>query len=157
MAKRPLYLATCIYGIPFIFLGTAAGNAIVFAENIVLASGNEVENGPVRGIAVGVITFACLLHAMSRTGGIWLNNFFGSVKFLMLFALFVMGVAYAAGRFGGSNATAAENLNIHKSFAGAATSSYGYAEAFLAIIFAVGGFNQGNYVSVSRMRAQLRC
>ncbi|KIW96185.1 uncharacterized protein Z519_03252 [Cladophialophora bantiana CBS 173.52] len=146
MVKRPLYLATCIYGIPFIFLGTAAGNAIVFAENIMQAAGKEAMNASVRGIAVSVITFACLLHAISRTGGVWLNNFFGAVKFVMLLVLFILGVVYAAGGFGGSDETAAKNLNVHKSFAGAATSSYGYAEAFLAIIFAIGGFNQANYV-----------
>ncbi|OAL26972.1 hypothetical protein AYO22_03916 [Fonsecaea multimorphosa] len=146
MVKRPLYLATCIYGIPFICLGTAAGNAIVFAENIMLASGKKAVNGSVRGIAIGVMTFACLLHATSRTGGVWLNNFFGTVKFFMLIALFILGVVYAAGGFGGNDQTAANNLSVHNSFKGAATSSYGYAEAFLGIIFAIGGFNQANYV-----------
>ncbi|OAP58286.1 hypothetical protein AYL99_07376 [Fonsecaea erecta] len=146
MVKRPLYLATCIYGIPFICLGTAAGNAIIFAENIMLASGKEAMNGSVRGIAIGVVTFACLLHAISRTGGVWLNNFFGTVKFLMLLVLFVLGVVYAGGGLGGNDETAADNLSVHHSFAGAATSSYGYAEAFLGIIFAIGGFNQANYV-----------
>ncbi|OAG40293.1 hypothetical protein AYO21_05384 [Fonsecaea monophora] len=146
MVKRPLYLATCVYGIPFICLGTAAGNAIVFAENIMLASGKEAINGSVRGIAVGVITFACLLHAISRTGGVWLNNVFGTVKFIMLLLMFILGVVYAGGRLGGNDEIAADNLNVHKSFANAATSSYGYAEAFLGIIFAIGGFNQANYV-----------
>ncbi|OAL26463.1 hypothetical protein AYO20_10131 [Fonsecaea nubica] len=146
MVKRPLYLATCVYGIPFICLGTAAGNAIVFAENIMLASGKEAINGSVRGIAIGVITFACLLHAISRTGGVWLNNVFGTVKFIMLLLMFILGVVYAGGRLGGNDEIAADNLNVHKSFANAATSSYGYAEAFLGIIFAIGGFNQANYV-----------
>ena len=148
MVKKPLYLTHCLYGIPFIVLGTAAGNAVVFGENIMLASGKEVNNGTVRAIALGVITFACFLHAISRSGGIWLNNIFGSIKFLMLLTLFIVGVAYSAGRFGGNNSVAAENLNVHHAFAGASTSSYGYAEAFLAIIFAIGGFNQANYVGI---------
>jgi amino acid transporter len=152
MCKRPLYLATCVYGIPFICLGTMAGNSILFAESIIEACGYVPSNGAVRGLAIAVGTLACLLHAVWRKGGIYLNNAFGMIKIAMLIMLFVVGIASRAGAFKSSQfETPAEivneNLAASKAFSGASTDSYGYAEAFLAIIFAYGGFNQANYVS----------
>jgi amino acid transporter len=152
MCKRPRYLATCVYGIPFICLGNVSGNCILFAESIIEACGKVPTNITTRALAIGVATFACLVHAVWRKGGIYLNNAFGFVKIAMLVMLFVVGIASAAGAFKGNQfekpaEVAKENFNVHKAFSGASAESYGYAEAFLAIIFAFGGFNQANYVS----------
>jgi len=149
MIKSPKRLATCLYGIPFIIIGTAAGNALICAECLLRTSGSEPSKAAVRGLAVGIATFACLLHATSRTGGIYLFNIFGVVKVCMLVTMFVLGMAFAGGGFGGPNNIASDNLSIHKSTANALDSAYGYAEAFLAVLFAFGGFNQATYVSQS--------
>jgi amino acid transporter len=116
-------------------------------------------NGEVRAVAIGVATFACLVHAVWRKGGIYLNNAFGFVKIAMLIMLFVVGIASAAGAFKGNQfekpaEVVKENFGVHKAFSGASTDSYGYAEAFLAIIFAFGGFNQANYVSAFVLSTQ---
>lgn len=88
---------------------------------------------------------------MWRRGGLYLNNFFGLVKIAILLMLFIVGVASAAGAIRadgkGSEAVAKANFNPETSFKDRAAGSNGYAEAFLAIIFAYGGFNQANYVS----------
>lgn len=76
-----------------------------------------------------------------------MNNCFGAVKLVMLFVVFVMGVIYAAGGLGGSNEVAAANLSVHNSTKNPLHGAYGYAEAFLAVLFAYGGFNQATYVS----------
>lgn len=148
MIKSPKFLATCLYGIPFIVLGTAAGNALVFAISIFRAAGIAIPNDyTVRGLAIGVITFCCFMHGFWRRGGVILNNCFGAVKLVMLFVVFVMGVIYAAGGLGGSNEVAAANLSVHNSTKNPLHGAYGYAEAFLAVLFAYGGFNQATYVS----------
>lgn len=147
MIKSPKRLATCLYGIPFIILGTPAGNALICAECLLRASGTTTSAGAVRGVAIGIASFACLLHATSRTGGIYLFNIFGIIKIGMLLAMFGLGAAFAGGAFGGSTAVVSENLSIHNSTASALGSAYGYAEAFLAVLFAFGGFNQATYVS----------
>lgn len=148
LIKKPPFLATCLYGIPFIVLGTAAGNALVFAISILRAAGITNPNDyAVRGLAIGIITFCCFVHSFWRKGGVFLNNCFGFVKVVILFVMFVTGVAYAAGRFGGSNQIAAQNLSVHNSTKDPLDSAYGYAEAFLAVLFAYGGFNQATYVS----------
>lgn len=68
--------------------------------------------------------------------------------------LFIVGVVSTAGAAKSdevvdAGAVAKENFDPNKSFADHAVSSYGYTEAFLGIIFAYGGFNQANYVSIS--------
>ena len=147
---RSQLLATCLYGIPFICLGNMAGNAIVFGENIMIACGSaDPTNGLVRVIAVGVATFACALHIVSRWVGIALNNFFGSVKAAMLLMLIIAGIiSFAGGLSVKTIDTAKDNYGAHGNFDSASRSSYGYAASFLSVIFAYGGFNQANYVSM---------
>jgi len=125
-----------------------AGNAIVFAESVLNAAGRPLNNAEVRGVAVAVATSACLLHAGSRKWGIRVNNAFGILKLAILVLMFILGVAYASGRIGGSDKVASENLNVHTSLKSPSSTTYGYLEAFLAILFSIGGFNQANYVSV---------
>lgn len=147
MIKKPKSLATCLFGIPFIVLATPAGNSLIFANSALQAAGYVPSDASVRGTAVGVASFACLLHTVWRSGGIYLNNFFGAVKACILIVMFALGVAYAGGAFGGSNSTASQNLSIHNSTKDPLNSTFGYAEAFLAVLFAYGGFNQATYVS----------
>jgi amino acid transporter len=107
----------------------------------------DPRNGPVRGIAVGVATFACALHIVSRWVGIALNNFFGSVKAAMLLMLIIVGIiSFAGGLSVKTIDTAKENYGQQGDFSSASQSSYGYAASFLSVIFAYGGFNQANYV-----------
>lgn len=153
LCKKPHFLATCLFGIPFIFLGTAAGNAIIFAENVIRASDKDPTNNEVRGVAIAVITFSCLIHVFWRRGGLYLNNLFGLVKVALLLMLFIVGILSAAGAIKNngksSESVAEESFDPEKSFKDRAVGSYGYTVAFLAIIFAYGGFNQANYVGSS--------
>lgn len=128
-----------------------AGNAISFGLNILIACGSDnPSNEAVRGVAIGVATFACSLHIVSKKVGIALNNFFGSVKAMILLMLIIVGILSFAGALPEkTNATAKANFGSHGSFGQANTSSYGYASSFLSVIFAYGGFNQANYVRVS--------
>lgn len=150
--QRSQLFATCLYGIPFICLGNMAGNAIFFGLNIQIACGvNDPSNGAVRAVAIGVATFACSLHILSRWWGIALNNFFGSVKAAILVMLIVVGIVSFAGGFQQkTKPTAVENFG-NNGFGTAETSSNGYASSFLSVIFAYGGFNQANYVCPDHM------
>ena len=167
LCPKPTFLATCLYGIPFIILGNTAGNAIVFAENALLAAERTPTNAETRGIAIAAITFACLIHAVWRRGGLYLNNVFGLMKAALLLMLFIVGVVSAAGgikRSGGGAAAGGnvpqENFDVKTSFQNRAGSAYGCTEAFLGIIFTYGGFNQANYVrrppSTHNMRPSLK-
>lgn len=158
LLKTPTRLATCLYGIPFIVLGTAAGNAMVCAQCLLRASGGEPSKAAVRGLAIGLASVACLVHAGWRTGGVYLFNVFGIIKIGIMLTMFVLGVAFAAGSLGGSNEVASSNLSVNTSTKGALDSPFGYAESFLAVLFAFGGFNQATYVlgEVERPRRRFK-
>jgi len=149
--QRSQLFATCLYGIPFIILGNMAGNAISFGLNIMNACGIDTpSNAAVRAIAAGVTTFACLLHIVPRWRGIALNNFFGSVKTIILLMLIIVGIVSFAGALPQkTKPTAEDNFGKHGGFGLAETSSYGYASSFLSVVSAYGGFNQANYVCTS--------
>jgi len=138
---------TCIFAMAYIILGNMAGNCLIFGIRILEAADVPASNSTVRGIAVAVATFACLIHSFSRRGGIWLGNVLAAIKVLMLLVIIVTGICAWAGAFK-TKTYANENLAIDRSFKNPATDSYGYARGFLAVIFAWSGFDQPNYVSV---------
>ncbi|OCL12418.1 amino acid transporter [Glonium stellatum] len=151
--KKPAYrhktvaLSACVYGLTFILLGNMSGNCIVFAIRTFQAADIPASNGPVRGLAIGIATLACFVHAFSRRGGIWLGNLLAFIKVLILLLIIVTGICAYAGVFHTrARDTASDNLSTKHAFADAASDPYGYAQAFLAIIFAYAGFEQPNSV-----------
>lgn len=146
MLKRPLFLATCLFGIAFIVLENSAHNAIVFAHNVLNASHAKVTPGRIVAIAMAVNTFCCLLHAISRRWGIIMNNAFGTVKFLILVFIIIIGLIWI------NRDVAKSNFDVSTSFstANSPRSPYRYAEAFMFIIFPYGAFHQVNYVRLTR-------
>lgn len=147
-AYRPriVQLVTCIYGLTYVTLSNVAGNCLIFGTSVLMAANRPVANGAVRAIAISMATIACSVHAFSRRGGIYLGNIFALVKVLILLLIFVTAMCAVGGVFH-SPTYGEENLGIRNSFANASTDSYGYAQGFLAILFAFTGFEQPNYVS----------
>lgn len=147
--RRPRFLAVCLFGIVYIALGNAAGNAIYFGELVLAAAGIKDSHDAARGIAIAVTTFACLIHGIWRRGGIMLNNVFAIVKIGILLLVILLGFIALGDHFerdGQTQNFASENLKPNTAFADAPTVTYGYVESFLAVIFAYGGYNQANYV-----------
>ncbi|OLN96985.1 High-affinity methionine permease 7 [Colletotrichum chlorophyti] len=152
--KNTILLSTCIFGISFVVLGNMAGNSIHFAMRVLEAAGVEPENGPVRGIAIAVATFACGIHATSRRFGILLNNTLAVVKIMIMLLIIVTAIIVGAGGLPKSENYIIENTSTKNSFRDASSDANGYAQAFLAIIFSFSGFEQPNYVlgEISRPR-----
>ncbi|KAH6877147.1 amino acid permease-domain-containing protein [Thelonectria olida] len=139
-------LSTCLFGVVFICLGNMAGNSISFAMRILGAAGNEdPSNGAVRGIALAAAVITCFIHTISRRGGIFLNNLLAIVKIMILLLIIVVAIIVAAGGLDTSNVIGT-NTKPSKAFDNALSDANGYAQAFLAIIFAFSGFEQPNYV-----------
>lgn len=145
--ENTVLLSTTVYGITFLLLGSMAGNCINFAIRCLEAGDLEVTHGKVAGIAISVATAACFIHAFSRRGGIWLSNAFALIKILLLLLIIIVGLCAFGGVFHTKARDIAQNnLAASKAFSNAASDSYGYAQAFLAIIFAYSGFEQPNAV-----------
>jgi hypothetical protein len=121
-------------------------NAIAFATAVIEAAGqldHPNREAIIRGIAIGTAAAACFLHGVWRQGGIYLNNLLAVVKIAILLLMFILGMlAYGKVFSHASDHQFPAPIPATESKAGA----YTYAESFLAIIFAFGGFNQANYV-----------
>ena len=61
------------------------------------AAGVTGNDSAVRGLAAMALTFACVLHALWRKGGIILNNLLAFVKVSILLAIIIIGFAASAG------------------------------------------------------------
>lgn len=152
--KRPPFLSTCVFGVLFVLTGTIAMNALSFGIHIQEAADQPVENFASRGIAIAAVTFALILHGTWRQAGILLNNTFAFIKILMLLLVIITGFSSWGGAFPSpaanakSPGVAAWNFSVHNSFNNTTQNPSGFAESFLAVIFAYPGFNQANYVSV---------
>lgn len=137
-----LYFA-CLYGISFICLGNMAGNSISFAVRAYQAThpgtlASEVDGPTVRGIAIAVATATCFTHAISRRGGILLNNVLALVKVGILLLIVITAIVVAAKGFkdGEGNPVAnviGDNTGGSNAFAEASNEANGYAHAFLSI------------------------
>lgn len=144
MYPKPRFLATCVYAFVFISVGNTAGNALTFAENFLMmaGAGQDPNFEVVRGVAVGVITLACLLHTTWRAGGIAVNNVLAIIKVGIL--LVVIGSGFAA--YAGAFPTVKQQNSFSSGADWAPVKPHGYAQAFLYIVFSYGGCMNANYV-----------
>lgn len=157
LLKKPNFFASCVYGVTFVLIGNAAANALSFATHVLTAAGyTELSSSTIspskqvgnwdRGIALGTMTIVCLMHGIWRRLGIAVNNVFAFVKLLLLLLIIILGFLSIGGTVFNTKSPAATNLSPNNSFKGVEKGAYGYANAYLSIVFAFGGFNQGNYV-----------
>jgi amino acid transporter len=135
-----------VFGISFLVFGNTATNSVAFAVASMQAAGVTSTAAKIVGIAIAVNTFSCLLHAMSRKYGIWLNNLLGTLKMLMLVLMVIIGFVFL------DRTVSDANFNTETSFSRTErtpTGVYRYAEALIYVVFPFGGFHQANYVSQS--------
>ena len=144
--KNTFMLATCMYGFGFIAFGNMASNCISFASRVLMASAVEnPKNATVRGIAIGVAIATSFIHAVSRRGGIFLNNSLALIKIAILLLILGTAVAVAIG-FKDAKDAFSDNVNPKYAFANASHDFNSYSDAFLTVIFSVSGFGQPTYV-----------
>ena len=145
--RRYPFLATCMYGIPFILLGNLAGNAIAFGMFFMESLGNSNPNrGSVIGAALAVLTVTVLLHIFSRRGGILVNNGFAIIKVLILLSIIILGFIKAGGgKLGGESM---DNFNSRTSFSGSRSGAAAipdYVTSLLYVLYSYSGFEQPFY------------
>lgn len=129
---------TCLFGIAFVVLGNMAGNCINFAIWIVRAADQDVSDRDpaVRGIALGLATLSCFIHATSRRGGILLNDVLAVLKVMILLLIIVTAIIVAAAGdkvFPHARDHFSDNMNVEAAFDGASGDPHSYASAFLSI------------------------
>ena len=152
--KDTVLFMGCLFGITFVCIGNMAGNCIICALRILQAahpemSENDFAPGAVRGLAVGIAVFTCFVHAVSRRGGILLNNLLALVKVGILLTIVGTACAVAGGgihRKDGSEVpnVISPNTSPKTAFATASSNPNSYAHAFLSIsTLALSGVGNG--------------
>lgn len=128
-------LSGVLYGISFICIGNMAGNCINCALRLVEAANPQKEagdlnGGTIRGIAIVIAIFPCLIHAFSRRGGILLNNLLAFIKVFMLIFMIIATWAVA----GAPSGVRGIKANLDKPIDNPnPTGGKAHAQAFLAI------------------------
>lgn len=139
---KPRYLATAIFAINVLLLGFTASGCIVFANNILVATGRPADQWAVRGIALGVITFATILHGFTPRLGVLVMNSLSLIKVFILIFVVVSGWVVLSGH----TRVKEPHANFRDAFAGSSHSSGDYATAMFKVINAYGGWSNVNYI-----------
>ncbi|KAL4261026.1 Cellular Amino Acid Transporter [Pleurotus pulmonarius] len=140
--QKPRYLATAIFAFNVLLLGFTASGCIVFANNILVAAGRPADQWVVRGIALGVITFATVLHGFTPRLGVLVMNSLSLIKVFILVFVVVSGWVVLSGH----TRVQEPHANFRDAFAGSSHSSGDYATAMFKVINAYGGWSQVNYI-----------
>ena len=151
---NPRFLTTCEYGVLFITLGNLSGNAIGFGSEVMEAAGVPTNDAAVRGLAIAALTTACLLHAISRKGGIYLNNAFAFMKVTILLLIIITGLAKLGGASFGSGSVYTDNFNIRTSFSQPRKDVPSYATSIVYALYPYTGYMQPFYVLSEVKRPQ---
>ena len=148
-----------MYGVIYITMGNLSGNCIAFGSYVLQAAGiNGEHDSMVRGLAVVCMTAACLLHATTRQGGIYVIIIVAIFKVCILLAIIGIGFAAMGGRTYGygevhgmtitnsTTQTGLANLDPHTSFAHAKSDFASYANSLLFVFYTFSGNEQPFYV-----------
>ncbi len=95
-----------------------ASNCLAFAARVLQAAHpNEDPNkAQVRGIALLAAAFACVIHSVSRRGGIWLSNFLACVKLGILLLIIVTTLVVVGGAIKDKDGNTVPNVFIENTF-----------------------------------------
>ncbi|KAH8911738.1 high affinity methionine permease [Coniochaeta sp. PMI_546] len=141
--RRPRFLATIVFAVQAILLGFTASGCIVFASNIVVASGRNPGEWEERGIAIAVIVFVTCVHTFMPKAGVWLMNVIGSIKVIILLYIVITGWVVLGG---GVKSVPDPHASFRNSFAGSATSGNLYASALFKVLNSYAGWSNAAYV-----------
>ncbi|OJT07978.1 High-affinity methionine permease [Trametes pubescens] len=140
--KRPRFLATYVFAANSILVGLTASGCIVFASNILEAAGHEATRWTTRGIAVGTICFAVLLHGLTPRLGVLVMNGLSVFKVVILLFVVITGWVVLSGR----TSIQDPHVNFRNAFAGSSNSSNDYATAMFKVLYSYIGWSNVNYV-----------
>ena len=82
--RRPRFLATTLIAVHSVLLGFTASNCIVFADYVLFARGGESTQLETKLLAAGLLATICMIHSCFLKTGIWIQNFLGWIKIVLV-------------------------------------------------------------------------
>ncbi|KAG7092792.1 hypothetical protein E1B28_009111 [Marasmius oreades] len=137
---KPLYFISCVYAMYAVLLGWPSGNSVFAGEMLLNAVDVEVGQWNQRGIGLGVVTFALLVHGVTPKFGIYLSNVLGLFKIVVLLFIICTGFAALAGRVPGGAPD-----NYTNAFAGTRTDANAFVSALYNVIWSFVGYSNAFY------------
>lgn len=144
MYKRPKLLATTVFAVYAIVLGFTASACIVFAEYVIDAAGHDATEWQKRGIAIAVITFICVVHAVIPRWALRGMNGLGVIKVGVLVFICVAGWAVLGGAV--SDRVPDPRSSFRDPFKGTTGSGYQWATALFKVLDSYSGWSNAAYV-----------
>ncbi|CCH42586.1 Y+L amino acid transporter [Wickerhamomyces ciferrii] len=148
---RPLFLIPSVYAAVNVILSFLNSSAIAFAQYILKAADVEVTTWRQRGLGLGILTFTCVLSAVSTKWSLKLSNGLGHAKIITLLFISITGFVVLAGGTSVKNPTA----NFHNAMDGATHDPNSIANSIIKISFSYGGTGYAFNV-VSELKANRR-
>ncbi|KAK5685077.1 hypothetical protein LTS10_003152 [Elasticomyces elasticus] len=151
--KSPTHLrTTCSFAIMFILMYNLSGNAMSLALQVEIAigmydpgSGVVPARSATVGIAIAFLSLVVVAHIFSRGAGLRINNAFAIIKVALLLTIVFLGIAKAAGRFGGSG-DVIRNNSTRDVWTTQRTDAVSWSNSLLLAIYCFSGFEQPFYV-----------
>ncbi|PHH79783.1 hypothetical protein CDD80_3776 [Ophiocordyceps camponoti-rufipedis] len=136
--RRPRLLTTSLYTGYVLLLGWAAGNSVIFGEYILHAARVEPGRWNQRGIALGCLTAAFLIHGTALKWGIRVQNALGILKIGVIIIIIIAPLF---------NLAAVREKSNFKGpiFEGTTASAYGIVTALYNVIWSFVGYSNANY------------
>jgi amino acid transporter len=149
--RRPKMLATCMFLAYVVLLGFSTPNCVILGRYAIAALGFQPDVWNVRGIAIFVISLACLIHAKAPSTGLRIINVLGVGKMLILAGVILSGLASIGRVQASSGSSSVSQQNFSSIWAGTSSKPYNYATALLQVLYCFRGYNTANQV-ISEVR-----
>ncbi|ANB14662.1 Mup1p [Sugiyamaella lignohabitans] len=138
--RKPRLLMTSLYGSYMFFMAWAASNSIVCGQYLLLAGGVEPDRWNQRGVGLGCITFAFLVHGLALKWGLRIQNVLGIFKLIVIVIIVVIGWVAMSGRLNIERTHA-----FHNAFENTNADAYGIVNALYNVMWSFIGYSNANY------------
>lgn len=148
---KPVFLVPTVYAAVNVVLSFLNSSAVAFGQYILKAAEVEVTTWRQRGVGVGILTFTCILSALSTKWSLRLSNWLGHAKIVTLLFIAITGLVV----LGGGTSVENPKANFANAMDGATHDPNSIANAIIKISFSYGG-TQYAFGVVSELKAQRR-
>lgn len=132
---KPDFLVPTTYAAVSVLLSFLNSSAIAFGTYILSAADVEATTWNLRGIGVAILTFSCLISALSTKATLKLSNILGMVKLIFIFFVIITGFIV----LGGGTRVKDPHTIFKDAWNGTTTDGNAISNAIIKVSFSYGG------------------
>ncbi|TID31140.1 hypothetical protein CANINC_000248 [Pichia inconspicua] len=133
---RPKFLVPTVYAAISVVLSFTTSSALAFGRYVLLAADAEVTTWHYRGIAIGALTFACIIIALNTNAALKLQNLLGIIKVLFMLFICVLGWVILAG----GTRVQDPKASFRNMWEGTTTDGNNITKSIINVVFSYGGY-----------------